>query len=88
MNVTADSAFAHCASVAVAPDDVRVSTPVAALYAENNVAEQRGTRVEKESESPLWKPAETNTVPDDWAVLSRSLTEMPPSIVMPAPPSL
>ncbi|HWC45500.1 MAG TPA: hypothetical protein VG868_05235, partial [Casimicrobiaceae bacterium] len=31
-NVTADSACCHCASVAVAPADVNVSTPVAALY--------------------------------------------------------
>jgi hypothetical protein len=30
-NLTELSAFAHCASVAVAPEEVKVSTPVAAL---------------------------------------------------------
>ena len=79
-NVTAFSAFVHCASVAVAPAEVSVNTPVAALYEAVTLPIVKPSFV-KLSVSPLWKPPEIDTVPADCVVLSRSLTEIPPSIV-------
>ena len=77
---TALNALAHCVSLAVAPEEVIVNTPVAALYEATmlpNVTELVLTNV---SVSPLWKPPVIATVPEDCVVLSRSLTEMLPSI--------
>ena len=86
-NFTALSACAHCASVAVAPADVSVRMPVAPLYEAVMLPIVEPSFV-KLSASPLWKPPEIATVPDDCVVLSRSLTEMPLSIVIAAAPSL
>ena len=86
-NFTAFSASAHCASDAVAPAEVSVNTPVAALYEAETLPIVAPSFV-KLSVSPLWKPPETDTVPDDCVVLSRSLTVMPPSMVMADAPPL
>jgi hypothetical protein len=80
-NVTDFSASAHCASDAVEPAEVSVNTPVAALYDAEMLPIVAPSLV-KLSVSPLWKPPETDTVPDDCVVLSRSLTVIPPSIVV------
>ena len=80
-NVTADRAALHCASVATAPADVSVSTPVAALYEPTMLPNVVAFVLTKVSVSPLWKPVPIDTVPDACVVLSRSLTVIPPSIV-------
>ncbi|MDE2608911.1 MAG: hypothetical protein KGL61_04970 [Burkholderiales bacterium] len=87
-NVTADSALAHCASVAVAPEDVSVNTPVPELYEAAMLPNVAELVLLNASVSPLWKPLVTDTVPDNCVVLSRSLTVMPLSIVTAgAPPA-
>src|SRR5581483_524956 len=79
--VTALNACDHCASDAVAPDEVSVNTPVAELYEPTMLPNVTELVLTKVSVSPVWKPPVIETVPADCVVLSRSLTVMPPSIV-------
>src|SRR5215469_6263386 len=78
--VTASSALCHCASVAVAPVDVNVRTPVAVLYEAAMLPYVAELVFVKASVSPLLKPAPIETVPDACVVLSWSTTVTPPSI--------
>lgn len=62
--VTASKALAHCASVAVAPDDVKVSTPAPALNVAAILPKVVLLVFVNASVSPLLKPVPIDTVPD------------------------
>src|SRR5512146_2048336 len=81
-SVTAASAFCHCASVALAPEDVNVSTPVDASYEPTILPYVAELLFVNASTSPRWKPELIETVPNACAALSRSLTVTPLSIVV------
>src|SRR5262245_30807736 len=82
---TARSATCHCARVAVPPADVRVMTPVAALYAPAMLPIVAGTFVKERTSWPELKLPVIDTVAEGSVGLSRSATVIEVLIAAAAP---
>ncbi len=77
--VTDRSALCHCASVAVAPEEVRVNRPVPALNAPTILPIVEPSFVNARTSWPLWKLPVIATVAEESVVAAVSATVTPES---------